>query len=205
MYFFALREEDTSPVAAIGSAYPIFSFVVFIFFGTASFSISVVFGILLVATGLFLMQAKKSGQGGIKKKAFLLGVGSSIAWGLWGFLDYQALQYGSPFDLMFWTSVFLLILSTAVLIVLLLKKRSIKIKKEAIFYRLGASFNSSIALLAFYFALSKTTSPEEIVAITATYPIVTMLLAVSLKEESFYLKRALAISAVVVGIILLYM
>lgn len=204
-YIAALQAGETSPVVAIGSAYPLFALVLFLVAGAHIPEASGLLGVVFVVLGLALLQ--DMGQGGISRKALLLGLGSAFLWGFWGFFDYQALQAGTAWDLMFWTFVFALSIALLFGLQLVLRRgaAAISINRESVAYRMAASFSSTIAVLAFYWALENASNPTAVISVTAAYPLVTMMLAVLLREENFYPRRLLSIALVVLGIIALHL
>jgi drug/metabolite transporter (DMT)-like permease len=66
----------------------------------------------------------------------------------------------------------------------------------------GASVASIVALLLMFYAL-RTFPASVAVAITAAYPVVTLVIAVALRHERLDLPKVLGIGLVVAGIILL--
>ena len=204
-YIAALQSGETSPVVAIGSAYPIFALLIFLIAGTHLPEATAVLGVIFVALGLFLLQDLR--RGGISQKAMMLGLGSATLWGFWGFFDYQALQAGSAWDLMFWTFVFALTIALlfGTWITIRRGRAALQIGRQGVLYRVGASLSSTIAVLAFYWALENTSEPTAVISVTASYPLVTMALAVLLRDESFYPRRLLSIALVVLGIVALHL
>lgn len=108
---------------------------------------------------------------------------------------------------MLWTFLFALVCSFALgsYIALFKNPGMLRIQRMGFLYRLATSISSTIAVLAFYWALQEAPNPTTVIALTASYPLITILIAVAIKEEKFYPQRLLATCVIIAGIITLYM
>lgn len=203
-YIAALQKSETSPVVAIGSTYPVASLFLLLAWGEPAPGLLTVLGLLFIAVGLFWFQ--KSGEGSIERRAFVFSLAAAALWGCWGFADYVALQYGSIMDLVLWTMIFSTVYGLCFGLVFYLWKggKSLRISKQGVGYRIASGLATIVAMFAFYFALSETDEPAVVISVTSIYPVITMLMAVYLKEERIYWRRLVALLLVIVGVIALY-
>lgn len=203
LYVLALQRGPTSSVVAIGSVYPLFALLLLWVIGEPSPGKGAVFGVLLIALGLFWFQSKDVGWS--SPYVFLLSLGAAILWSFWSVFDFLALQYGGAIDLIFWTLVFSAFYGMLLGVFLHFRKKLHFISGPGAGYRLASGIATLIASFFFYYALEGSLSPAVVISLTSTYPIVTMLLAVLLKEEKIELQRTVALFLVVAGVAALYL
>ncbi len=128
-----------------------------------------------------------------------------LLWGAWGLVEKVALFFGSPWQTLFaflaWTA--LLFLPFAIIV--LFKKQGrdgFKINRLVWFWIFVAVFTDLIALLALRYAFLK--SPTGIViAVTATYPIITAILSVIFLKEKISKWQYAGIGIICIGLVLL--
>ncbi len=128
-----------------------------------------------------------------------------VFWGVWGLIEKLALSYGSP-----WQTLFIFLLWTAVLFlpfgVLMLWKNQgragFKIKKWVWFWILVAVFSDLVAILALRFALLGG-STGIVMATTAVYPLITVILSVIFLNEKLSRRQYRGIMFVCLGLFLL--
>ncbi len=128
-----------------------------------------------------------------------------LFWGIWGFAEKLALFYGSPWQTLFafliWTAIIFLPFTIA----MLWKKQGrsgFKINSRVWFWIFLAVLTDLIAVLALRYALLK--NPTGIViAVTAIYPIITVILSVFFLKERISKWQYFGIGIVCLGLFLL--
>jgi len=128
-----------------------------------------------------------------------------LFWGIWGFVEKLALFNGTPwqtlFAFLFWTALFFLPFT----IIMLYRKQGwngFKISRKVWFWIFFAVITDLLAVLAFRYALLK--GPTGIIiAVTAVYPLVTVLLSRIFLKEKISKLQYTGVGIVCLGLFLL--
>jgi bacterial/archaeal transporter family protein len=134
--------------------------------------------------------------------AIILLIIATVLWGFWGFSEKNAVLRAHPYTVQ-WMYSIPYVLSIPIWYWLGLKAApEANFSLPALSWALAAGLASIGALVLLLFAMQ--TKPASLaVAITAAYPVVTMLLAVISGAESFSLPRLIGIMLVIAGIIVI--
>jgi transporter family protein len=120
-------------------------------------------------------------------------------WGIWGFFAKIATHYMSP------SSVYLYGL-TGALLVGIFTVSFLGFRFEAhpigIIYSISAGILSGLAIISFYFAMQGGRA-SVVVAMTALYPLVTLLLSSIILKEHITLKQIIGIFFAIIAMVLL--
>lgn len=123
-----------------------------------------------------------------------------IFWGLWGFFSKLAVQK-IGLQASFWS-----VLSLILIIIILLSVNNqllpIKSNFSGISIAILAGIFSGLATILFYILLGKTPA-GYLVAMTALYPLVTILLSIIFLKEPLSLQRIIGITLAILGLIFL--
>ncbi|MGQ0657536.1 MAG: EamA family transporter [Chromatiales bacterium] len=133
--------------------------------------------------------------------ALLFSIATLICWGLWGFLGKLGSRSISPGHLLLLTYTGIVIVYP---VVLALYARGFGMNWSApdYYYALASGLVCGLGFPLFYLALSSG-EVSRVVVITALYPVVTVLLALSLLHEPMTLKSGIGTVLSIVGILLL--
>jgi drug/metabolite transporter (DMT)-like permease len=158
-------------------------------------------GVLLIVAGVvtFHLHGRKLNLRG-SKGTLTLSVGAAVCWGAWAILDWQALQHGSPWDLLLWTDLVSLLISGFVLLWARGKGIPLTPNRRLILGLAAVCLISQISLTAFYFALS-IGDPELAIAASAAYPLATHWILILLRRESADIWRLIATGTIVAGVV----
>jgi transporter family protein len=134
--------------------------------------------------------------------ALVLLIFSTILWGVWGYVNGRAVAHAHPLTVqwMYYVPAALLIP-----VFYFLGSRlapATNLDGSAFRYAAISSLAAAAAALLFFFALRET-SASVAVAITAAYPVVTLLIGVSLREETIDLRKLAGIAVIIVGVVVL--
>jgi bacterial/archaeal transporter family protein len=134
--------------------------------------------------------------------SFILLIISTVLWGVWGFMSGRAVDNAHQF-----TIQWMYYLPSALLIPLFyfLGARvapETNLDGMAFRYAVIAGVAALAASLLFFFALQDT-SASVAVAITASYPVVTLAIGVLAREETLDLRKIVGIGIIIIGIVVL--
>jgi drug/metabolite transporter (DMT)-like permease len=202
-YWRALKLADASLVVALGATYPLVSLAIFLLLGKTSWGIFLLLGSTLISLGVFLMHLENKRYDSFPWKALLLGLGAASAWGFWGFFDWQSLQYAGPFDVILVFFLFSPLLPLALFLLSRFQEIDLTIDRKTVFLRLAASLSATVALISLYYALAKSAYPTVVIALAATYPLVTLGILLLLKKEKLTWIKTGAIVLTILGVIVL--
>jgi drug/metabolite transporter (DMT)-like permease len=203
LYYRALREGVSSGVVALSSIYPLIALLALVLFWGQIPTILAVAGVILIVSGVIIfhlhgrrIDLRES------RRTLLLSLGAALAWGAWTIFDWQALQWGSPWDLLLWTGLISLLMSAFVFLWARGRSISLQPNRRLLLGLIAVTVISEIALAAFYFALS-VGDPEIAIAASAAYPLATHWILILMKRESADLWRLLATATIVAGVALI--
>jgi bacterial/archaeal transporter family protein len=133
-------------------------------------------------------------------KGWLLpGITAMLLWALWSFTPKIALQSLPPQDVLVYTGIGDLIV---VSIVLAWMKEKVSFHKAGVFYAAIPSFFSTLATLAYFYAIDK--GPVSVISVTTSlYPLVVILLARIFLHEKLAPEQIFAIATGLAAIILM--
>ncbi len=124
--------------------------------------------------------------------------GTLIMWGFWGFIPKLTTQYLSPRSAIVYEVVGSLIIALIVLISLDFQPQ---VHPRGILLALSTGMMGFLGALMFLMAVSK--GPVTLIApLSALYPVISVLLAVFLMNESMNLRQVFGIALAVVSIML---
>lgn len=129
----------------------------------------------------------------------ILSLVTMVCWGVWSLLTKVAFDYFN------WYQVFIPTSLVSILTSLLLYfhfRPAVNIHSPGFFYAIFAGVASSIAVVAFYMALSGGKA-SIIVPLTALYPVVTIVLSRLLLHERTTLPQSLGIALAIIAILLI--
>lgn len=128
-----------------------------------------------------------------------------IGWGIWGFAEKKALQHGTPWQTLFAS----LVLETAfflpvitLIFYFLAGPQGFFIESSVWLWMLVAVFTNGVAIILIRFALQRG-GAGIIIALTATYPIVTMILAFIFLKEYLSPMQIVGIGITTLGVVFL--
>ena len=129
-------------------------------------------------------------------------VAALLLWGSWGLLHKHAVDRAHPFTVEWMTAVPYVILLP--LWFTLGKKAgpAMNLDGRAFLYSAGGALCGLLATLCVLFAL-RDKPASLVIAATSGYPMVTFLLAIATRAESFNAGRAAGISLIIAGIVVL--
>ena len=127
-----------------------------------------------------------------------------LMWGLWGFFGKIALGKGMPPSSVFLTEIFIgVICAIPILFIIIRKKVAIFQNYSWNVFGLLSGAGLAIGLLIYYLALEKGQA-SVIVPLTATYPVITVILSYLLLNERPSIFQWIGIALVISGSILLF-
>jgi transporter family protein len=128
-----------------------------------------------------------------------------ISWGLWGFAEKKALEYGTPwqtlFVSLFWKTIFSLPLIT-LLLYINENLQGFFINKLVWFWMLISVIFNGVAIVLIRFVLLKK-GAGIVIALTSVYPVITALLALVFLRETLSLIQWAGIGITTLGVVLL--
>jgi len=123
-----------------------------------------------------------------------LAVGAALAWGAWGFLASRA-SLASPIAA--WVTV-VLVEGISVLPVLLLVRPSFS------WWLVAAGIAGVTGYALFFLALARrSVAPAPLIAITALYPAVTLVISLALEHRSPTLRQMIGLGLAIVAVVLI--
>jgi drug/metabolite transporter (DMT)-like permease len=125
---------------------------------------------------------------------------SSLSWGIWAVADWNALRYGTPLQLVALTSALALVSAMPLALGMRIFRRPIALPKESRLPSLASGVLYAASEFTFYFALAAGRTPGYVIALTAAYPLITMLGACVRGTERFTAERMAAIGVLAVGV-----
>lgn len=134
-------------------------------------------------------------------KENLLLIAATILWGIWGITNKYAIDRAHPFTVQWMYSI---PIALAIPVWYWLGTRTnlsaYPDSASAFWWAVGSSVAATLALLLMLFALQNT-APSIATAITAAYPVVTLMIGVLLRVEELSPSKLIGIILIVVGII----
>ena len=201
-YLVALTGQEGASVAvALMSAYPLLTAFLLVVFFSQHAVVLTWLGTAAICVGAYLVQRSGGNSEGKRKMLGFSGL-STVCWGLWGVSDWNALRYGTPLQLVVAGAFIGFGFSLLAGIVLMLRGGSLRLPRAAWAPALAASLLYSASAFTFYFALAKH-APVYVVAVTATYPLVTILGGWVRGAERVTVARLAAITVMVAGVALI--
>jgi drug/metabolite transporter (DMT)-like permease len=201
-YMLALRREPTAsaPVALV-SAYPLISLVVLVLFFSQSLKLTIWMGTVAICAGGFLLQRMEREDSASSTGLITLSAISALFWGLWAVFAWRAVQYGSPIELLGVSPIFGVGFALIVGMARVARGGRLRLAKPARLPIVAAGLLYAAADLCWYFALGHG-SPGYVIAISAAYPLITLVANWSRGAESITASRFVAIATLVAGVAL---
>jgi len=137
--------------------------------------------------------------------ATLLMVVIIICWGIWGFAEKKALEHGTPWQTLFASLVFKTVFSLpliALIFYFIAGPQGFFIKQQVWLWMFIAVFTNGVAIIVIRFVLKKW-GAGIVIALTAVYPIITMILAFVFLKEHLALTQVFGIGITTLGMIFL--
>lgn len=132
----------------------------------------------------------------------LLLILSTILWGVWGYVNKRAVDHAHPLTVQ-WMYYLPTLLFIPILYVLGSRiAPQTNLDGSALRFALISGVAAAIAALLFFFAL-QTTSASVAVAITASYPVVTLLIGAVMREETITPQKLIGIGIIILGVVVL--
>lgn len=128
-----------------------------------------------------------------------------VGWGIWGFAEKKALQHGTPWQTLFASVVLKTIFSLPIITLIfyfLAGRSGFFIKYPVWLWMFIAVFTNGVAIILIRFALRRG-GAGIIIALTATYPIVTTILAFIFLKEYLTLIQLIGIGITTLGVVFL--
>ncbi|EXX88899.1 membrane protein [Paenibacillus darwinianus] len=125
----------------------------------------------------------------------------TFIWGINGIIDRQALQTGHPLEVNFITAFTMLIVALVYLMAAKLGGMPFQFHRNTVLFAMTNGILVPTAYVVFLYALSRG-SLTTVVTITATYPIVTFVLAVLLMNEAVSASKVAGMALIVLGLFL---
>lgn len=127
---------------------------------------------------------------------------ATILWGIWGIADKLALEQAHPFTVQWMYAVPYVIAIPVFFWLSFRTQPENNFDMTTFFWAVVASVSSIMALALMLFAMRS--QPASLaVAITAVYPLVTMLIAVFLKMETFSVQKLVGMVLIIGGLVVL--
>lgn len=127
---------------------------------------------------------------------------STLLWGVWGYTNKLAVDHAHPLTVQWMYSIPIALMIPIYYWLGATQAPATNLNGDALKYALISGVMSGVAVLLYFFAV-RSTSASIATAITAAYPIVTLLLAVLFRTEDFSWRKLIGIIVVIVGVILL--
>ena len=196
----ALKRGTSSEVVALSSTYPLVALILLaVFWGIFPSPTSLV-GVVAVVAGIIMLNLK---EGRIEiphsRGPVVFSLAAALAWGAWSICDWQALQYGTPWDLLLWTDLIAVALQSGVYVWARRSGRALRPERKLLLLLALAIVLTQIATVAFYFALSSG-DPNIVIAASAAYPLATQWILILLGRERLDFLRLLATGIIVAGV-----
>ncbi len=125
-----------------------------------------------------------------------------VFWGIWGFAEKKALQYGTPWQTLFVSLIWKTIFSFPVITLMLFLNKGISgfsISNLVWLWMLVAVLTNGVAIVLIRFALKKG-GAGMVIALTSVYPVVTAVLAFIFLKENLTLMQYLGIGITTAGV-----
>ena len=127
---------------------------------------------------------------------------SAFLFGIWGLANKLAVNHAHPLTVQWMYSLPQLFILPLTFMITNRVSPQTTINKGALGWAILANLAGVAATLAVFFAL-RTTSASYATAITAAYPVFSLILAVMIGSETFSVMRLLGVVAIIIGVILL--
>ncbi|MBX9666801.1 MAG: DMT family transporter [Candidatus Obscuribacterales bacterium] len=204
-YLRAMNISEASFVLGATASYPIIlQFLSSMFLHEALVPARIV-GSLLVSVGVGAIGASGNTEPASDQpkkrspKLFLLVVGATLLWGIWGLFDKKAVSVQGPLVAFMAHCIWeLIVLVPLSFIVLRENRQQLKLGKEFWGPLCASGFCINVGGLSYMLALSMATA-SYVVVITGCYPLIMYLLAILILKEKFNLKRLAGIVFVTMG------
>ena len=126
-----------------------------------------------------------------------------VMWGLWGFFGKLALERKmAPISILFAETLISAVIAFPIFLTMATRANAPALQSSFNVYGVLSGFGLAVGLLFYYFALSEA-RVAIVVPLTATYPIVAVLLSYALLGERPSLAQWIGIILVVIGVALL--
>ena len=127
----------------------------------------------------------------VELSAVALALGAAIAWGAWGFLSDRASIRAAPLTL--WVTV-VLVEAIAVLPV------AFFIRPAFSWLTIAAGLAGTVGYALFFLALRRGSNAAPLIAITALYPAITLLLQVILTKVTLHPRQLIGLALAIIAI-----
>lgn len=207
LFYRGLEIGPVSLVSPIGGAYPLITTIIVIVIFGETLTTTQIVGIILIVFGITvasgIYEFKKSKQK--IAKGVMYGILTFIAWGIAFALlgeSVSSLGWQKAAFLEIWSQLLMVV----VLLPILLGRKVYSIQKPSLLknkYILGAALLQLFGLVVFDIGLSSTTSSAVITAISASYPALTIFLAIKHLKEKNKIIQLMGAFITVIGVIIL--
>jgi drug/metabolite transporter (DMT)-like permease len=132
--------------------------------------------------------------------AALLLLVATVCWGLWGFANKQALGFLHPLDVQ-WI-YYLPYVAAAPICYALARRSGVEFvpSQPGIFWSLAAGVCAATAFFCYMFAL-RGMPASGASAVSSAYPLITMALAIAMRQESFSIDRLIGCLLIIGGLV----
>jgi drug/metabolite transporter (DMT)-like permease len=195
----ALRDEaDASGTVALISSYPLVSLLILtaLFAQPAAWTLWIGTGV--VCAGVSLVQ--QTSPSAASRRMLIYSAMSSLSWGVWAVADWNALRYGTPLQLVALSSALALVSALPLAVGMRIFRQPITLSRESRLPSLASGLLYAASEFTFYFALDGGRAAGYVIALTAAYPLITLLGACVRGTESFTAKRMAAITVLAAGV-----
>ncbi len=197
-------EQGISYVSIVSSLYPLVATALAILFLHETLSVIQTMGVAL-GIGAVLLLANKSNQTASDQnepvRSWLFpALGSLVMWGVWAFLPKVMLINGmSPAQALFFEAIGNIIV---ILPIMIKTRMKIDYDRRSILLMFMSTSLTTCAVFAYYYALK--TGPVSIVgAMTALYPVVTVMLARTILKEPIKSRQVAALLLAILAVVFL--
>lgn len=132
----------------------------------------------------------------------LLLIGSTILWGVWGYVNKLAVGHAHPLTVQWMYYVPSLLFIPILFFLGARAAPETNLNGSALRFAIVSGLAAGGASLLFFYALQNMNASVA-VAVTAAYPVITLALGVLLGEESLSLQKIAGIGIIIIGIIVL--
>ncbi|GGG13339.1 EamA family transporter [Paenibacillus abyssi] len=123
----------------------------------------------------------------------------TFIWGINGLIDRQALTTGHPLEVNFITTVTMLVVAFIYLLSAKLAGIPFHFHKNTVIFAMTNGILVPTAYVVFLYALSRG-ALTTVVTITATYPLITFILAVIFMNEAISINKLTGMALIVIGL-----
>jgi drug/metabolite transporter (DMT)-like permease len=127
---------------------------------------------------------------------------STVLWGVWGYVNKLAVNNAHPLNVQWMYYIPSIILIPVLYLIGSRTSPETSMNGEAFKWAAVSGVAAAGAALLYFFALSDT-SPSIATAVTAAYPVVTLVIGAALGEETIDLRKIVGIGIIIVGIVVL--